>query len=257
MIDRVIVDGVDLQEVYGLILTYESEVKPPLLVEHYLEIPGMDGCLDLTESLKGDASYSPRIQEFIFDFQGDQYQFEDVKTKVSNFLHGRAHDYELTFDPGYIYHGRFALDSYYTLHRRGEIKFNVTADPWKRAESVHLSIAAASGVNVTLFNRRRRVSPTITVLRDTVIGFGTHSWALGPGEHYLNELVLEPGENHIFVDSKPTDGTNTWADVVSKLGNPTWNQIKDMTWAELAKYGQSYTDDATTAVVIDYPTYDL
>lgn len=254
----VIVGGVNLTERYGVILdTENSEFNPPELRTNYLDIPGMDGVLDLSEALTDDTNYEQRHDSMVFGVMYPR-EFEEMRTKLLNFLHGRDADYQLSWEPGYVYHGRFMADAAYSRLHYGEIRFAVDADPWRRADPVHLEIPAAQGVEAHLPNRRRRVSPTILTHSETVIGYKTQSWVLDPGETYLNELVLDPGDNVVFIDSKPSAGTNTWNDVLRLFGqSATWNQIKEMRWSELAKYGQTIKEDATSIVTISYDTYDL
>lgn len=257
MIDSMQVDGVDLREEYGMIMIRQSTLSPPTVDERYLDIPGMDGQLDLTESLTGDVVYKERVQEFQFRVLEKLEKFEEIKTRVSNFLHGKRHEYTLTFDPGHVYSGRFVISAYATHLNYSELTIKVTSDPWKRADDVHIEVYAANGVEAHLINRRRRVSPTIECRAQTVVGYKTMSWVLDPGVHDMNEIVLDPGDNVIFVDSKPFAGTNTWNDVVKAFGDVPWETIADQTWAQIAKYGQTFEDGPLTLVKIDYTTYDL
>lgn len=243
-------------EHFGMKLLRYYTLQMPEPRTKYLEIPGMDGQLDLSEALTGDVEYEQREQIFEFDVEGD---FEERKTQIANAILGRAFDYRLSWDMSHLYHGRIIIEEVTDIYPgKGRISLRVISDPWKRAEPVHLEIPAAQGVEAHLPNRRRRVSPTVTCISDTIIGFKNLSWMLEAGTHYLNELVLDPGDNVVFIDSKPRGGLNTWNDVLSKLGQSlTWDQIKDMRWSSLAKYGQNILNDDTSTVVIDYYTYDL
>ncbi len=86
-------------------------LSPPEPKTTTVEVPGRDGVLDLTESLIGDVTYGNRSMTFTFLIV-DLEQFEVVKTQVSNALHGRKFNFEMTMDPGYTYTGRFKINSY-------------------------------------------------------------------------------------------------------------------------------------------------
>lgn len=88
---RVTVGGVDLWERFGLVLTDESAYSPPAPKVYQVDIPGGDGCVDVTESLAGDVAYSNRSMELCFVVAHPE-DFEATKTAVCGFLHGRSFD---------------------------------------------------------------------------------------------------------------------------------------------------------------------
>ena len=109
--NRLIVDGVDLSVRFQMILLDGYTLSPPEPKTYTVDIPGGDGGIDLTSAMTGDVAYSNRSQSFTF-MVVDPDSFERVKTDVSNFLHGKSFDYQMTMDPGYTYHGRFSVTEY-------------------------------------------------------------------------------------------------------------------------------------------------
>ena len=110
--NRMIVNGIDLYEEYGLIFTDTYEMPVPEYKPYEVDIPGGNGKIDLTE-FTGDISYSNRSQKFKFCKlpEVSQSEFERIKTKVSKFLHGKRFSYVVSVDPDYIYTGRFSVTS--------------------------------------------------------------------------------------------------------------------------------------------------
>ena len=117
--NRLIVGGVDISEEYGLILMDGYTLTPPASKRYTVDVPGGNGLIDLTDVL-GDVAYSNRQQSFNFAVLRDEtdspietiQQYEKIKTRISNDLHGRKFKYQMTMDPGYIYEGRFEIKDY-------------------------------------------------------------------------------------------------------------------------------------------------
>ena len=86
--NRLIVNGVDLSVRFQIALIDGYELNPPEPKTYTVDIPGGNGVIDLTEALTGDVAYNNRSQKFTFICINPN-DFEKVKTKISNFLHGR------------------------------------------------------------------------------------------------------------------------------------------------------------------------
>lgn len=258
MYPYVIVDGTDICSKWDLFWTNDSVLGPPEVRTNLVEVPGMDGALDLTETLTGDAVYGPRAHEFVFLVLGER-DFEQAKTELCNLLHGKAHEYELSVDPGYTYSGRWVCDSYHSrLHHR-EIKFTVSADPWKRGGHRTYIVKGAGGKVQRLENGRRHVIPVITVQTPTLIEYQDRTWEVGadePGSYLIDDLRLAEGESDIYVNSAPSYCDTTWADLIDIYGDPL-EPISEKRWAELFVHKTDPPEGAEYDVVIDYDTYDL
>lgn len=233
--NRIIVDGVDLTTEFGLILMDGYKLSPPEPKTHTIKINGADGVLDLTEALTGDVQYSNRSQSFVM-YSFNDNQFEDTKRKVSNFLHGKAFDYVLTFDPGYTYHGRFSITEYsHAMYAYpgivGAISIDIDADPYKFKEKKVYKINAAGGVKISFSSGRKPVRPTIEVARETLVSFDGMETLLQAGTWRLNNVVFHEGDNvmylnsylgegDVLIDDHDTDTIATYADTM----------ISDLLW---------------------------
>lgn len=233
--NRIIVDGVDLTTEFGLILMDGYTLSPPEPKTHAIEIKGADGALDLTEALTGDVQYSNRSQSFVMYSFNDNH-FEDTKRKVSNFLHGKAFDYVLTFDPGYTYHGRFSITEYsHAMYSYpgivGAISIDIDADPYKFKEKKVYKINAAGGVKIPFSSGRKPVRPTVEVARETLVSFYGMETLLQAGTWRLNNVVFHEGDNvmyinsylgegDVLIDDHDTDTIATYADTM----------ISDLLW---------------------------
>lgn len=249
-----VVDGVDLTERFGVLYTDESELHPPEKRTEYVEVPAMDGVLDATELWTDDAVFGQR-QETAVLYVPEEYDFEQVKTDISNFLDGMRFDYSYSFDPGYTRTGRFRVTDYsgWHLHR---FEIEIDADPWKRGDHRHYDVNGAGGTRVTVENARRRVGPLFTVHQATLVEYEGRAWEIPEPGTWRLDLRLRPGVSQIYVNSAPTYCDTTWDDLAAMYG--TWDAIpKGTRWADVYVTKNDPPSGEQYRVAIDYDLYDL
>ena len=225
--NRVIVNGIDLSNVFKMVLVDGFTLSPPTPKTYLVDIPGGNGKLDLTSALIGDTVYDNRAQSFIFKII-DVDDFESVKTNISNFLHGKEFDYELTWDPGYIYHGRFKVMSYtkeaFNMGKIGTIQIDVDAEPYKRKEDQIFKVDAVGGTIVYLNSGRLRVRPLIETTGFLKVIFNNKLINLPQGTWNINDIILTEGVNKLYLNSYSIHNLK-WKDL--KNNNITWTGFKD------------------------------
>lgn len=220
--NRLIVGGVDLSTRFGMLLSDGYKLDPPEPKTYVVDIPGGNGKLDLTDSLLGDTAYNNRKQEFEFYIINVE-NFEKVKSQISNFLHGKSFDYEMTMDPDYIYTGRFTINGYshkaYSTGITGIVKVTVDAKPFKRLPDKVYKIKAIGGQMVYLNSGRMRVRPIIESDGYLKVGYKGKIYTLAQGTWRINDILFEQGVNEIYFNSY-------------NIYNLTWKQLKDnaVTW---------------------------
>lgn len=118
---------------WHLIPTTRPVVLPPSIRTKYVEIPGMDGNIDITEVLTGRPSYNNRsgTMEFVTDV--DFKQWHKLYSQIMNYLHGRRMRMILEDDPGYYYEGRFAVTQWKSDKIWSTITISYDVGPWKRS----------------------------------------------------------------------------------------------------------------------------
>lgn len=236
--NRVIVDGIDLTVEFQLILIDGFSLNPPQPKFYTIDIPGGNGVIDLTESLSGDVVYENREQEFTFKCIYP-LDFENVKTRLSNFLHGRFFKYQLTWDPNYTYKGRFSVVSYSHIGlaagQLGEIVVHVTADPYKYLPDKSYRINGAGGAMYRFYSGRKPVRPIITCTRPTYLTHNGETVQVGVGTFRINKFLFKEGPNDVYVNTYKITATK-WQDV-GRGGSKqsTWNQAKEYTWDEFQR----------------------
>lgn len=203
--NRLIVNGVDLAVRYNMVLLDGYTLSPPEPKTTTVEIPGRDGVLDLTESLIGDVSYNNRSMSFTFLIV-DLEQFEVVKTQVSNALHGRKFNFEMTMDPGYTYTGRFKIKSYTHMATWshgicGYIEVEIDAEPYKLKSHYVYNLNATGGAMFNLESGRKKVHPIVEISAPARIRFKDVVYRIGAGRFQLNDILFEEGINEIYINS--------------------------------------------------------
>lgn len=109
---------------YGAIMNY-ARITPPAVKENYVDIPGGDSSLDLTETV-GGIVYNDGLIDFkftLFDFA----QKEDMK----NDLHGRRFRIILEREPDFYYDGRLSCNSESWVAGWYELFMSAKVKPYK------------------------------------------------------------------------------------------------------------------------------
>ena len=223
--NRLIVNGIDLTERYGLILVDGYTLKPPEPKTYTVDIPGGNGVIDLTDALSGDTVYKNRSQEFdLYAINVDN--FEKLKSDVSNLLHGKSFDYKITMDPDYTYHGRFMVSSYthstYSNGKVGVIKVKIDADPYKYKKQQVIRVDAVGGKIVYCMSGRMRVRPSIETGGFLRVIFDGKKYELPQGTWDVNDILFEYGTNEIYFCSYDIRNL-MWKDL--KTNNITWGEF--------------------------------
>lgn len=230
--NRLIVDGVDLTIRFQMALLDGYTLSPPEPKTYTVDIPGGDGVIDLTQSLTGDVAYKNRQQTFPFMVVNPD-SFERVKTDVSNFLHGKEFDYQITMDPGYTYHGRFTVNEYSHASYAypglvGTFTISVDAEPYKLKGHMTYRLNATGGKMFRLESGRKPVHPVVECTQPCKVRWGNVLTQVPAGTYRLNDVLFTQGYNEIYI--------NSWT-----FYNITWGELGEgaahqMTWDEASRY---------------------
>lgn len=114
------------------ILPIERPVfAPPKPKTTYIDIPGGNGALDLSESLTGYPIFENRTGSFKFRVMNDYVEWHERYTEIMEYLHGKSMNAVLADDPNYFYKGRFTVDSWASGNTWSEITIGYTVEPYK------------------------------------------------------------------------------------------------------------------------------
>lgn len=116
---------------WKILPTERPVFAPPKPKTTYIDIPGGNGALDLSEPLTGYPIYENRTGSFTFRVMNDYVEWHERYTEIMEYLHGRSMNAILADDPNYFYKGRFTVDSWASGDTWSQITIGYTVDPYK------------------------------------------------------------------------------------------------------------------------------
>ena len=184
------------------VITNSDIISLPEPNTTYLEIPGRNGRLDLSEVLTGDVSFSNRTIKLQLAKSTSVEDLYNTCLHIFDYIHGRS--VKLTFDddPDHYYTGRASVSGPQRLRTAGQLLITVDSDPFRYEQEVYsCEWEAASGTEISgvLINTRKPACPTITVDTDCNLVIGTVTYALSSGEQTLPSIILPEGETAFTV----------------------------------------------------------
>lgn len=184
----------------NLILS-KADIPPATAKTNFVDIPGGDGSVDLTESL-GKTTYKTRTCKFTLSVLPSD-NFEDKKREISNLLNGQRFKITLDKDPDWYWEGRCSVDSYASSKNLHQIVVGAVVAPYKlKRELTRVSVTLEENVsmmNVTLLNERKHVVPTLTLDNKAAVITGGKSYSLEAGTHTILDFELTEGENEFQI----------------------------------------------------------
>lgn len=116
---------------WKILPTERPVFAPPKPKTTYIDIPGGNGALDLSESLTGYPIFENRTGSFKFRVMNDYVEWHERYTEIMEYLHGRSMNAVLADDPNYFYKGRFTVDGWASSNTWSEITIGYTVEPYK------------------------------------------------------------------------------------------------------------------------------
>ena len=204
-------NGISFDDVHSFddlsLILSEKDIPPATPKTTYIDVPGADGSLDLTEA-SGDVRFQDRSCKFTFTMlPSDRTEFEEKKTEISNLLNGKKCKITLDIDSDYYYQGRCTVDDYLQDINLKQIVVTAKVKPYKykqdvTAVSVQLGQTAKT---IYLDNGRLAVVPQIDCSNDnTVVVFNGATYNLSKGTHKLLDIQLKQGINTLTVSGTGT-----------------------------------------------------
>lgn len=205
---------------WHLVSTSRPLLSPPSVKTNYMEIPGRDGVLDLTDSLIGRPTYSNRTGSWDFVVLNEYASGEDWTTlynEIMEYLHGQNYKIILEDDPSYYYYGRLSVNQWRSSKTWSRISINYNVGPYKYdlsytdegwlwdpfnfelgyVQSVkNLPITANSTLDVTVINTIANYVPILLTSASGVqLTWDENTYNLAKGINYYPDIALSIGEN--------------------------------------------------------------
>lgn len=192
------------------LLLSAAEVSPAIPKTTYIDIPGADGFLDLTEA-NGEVKYSDRSLKFTFSMNPmhdlSESAWVEKMTEVCNRLSGQRCKITLDKDPDYYWEGRVTVDQFKSNKRVRQFAVSAKVMPYKKkqTETVVSFNLTEAGQTVSLRNSRKSVCPDFVCTNDnTKIVFNGGEYEFSAGSHRSLDIRLTEGENLLTISGTGT-----------------------------------------------------
>lgn len=208
-------------EDWGLLLV-EKTISAPEPKTKIVDVPGMDGVLDLTEAL-GAVRYGNRELKFRFKVI-DRERFYNAYTTVATYLHGRKRNIIIDDDPGFYYVGRCTMGDLKPGKIQSYFDVEVDAEPYKYetddamaqgrwlwdtfnfrtgiAQDTQYTVSGTQ--TITLINRGMAVNPTFTASASMSVRYKGTTYSIPNGTTTNYNILLDAGENTLTVTGTGT-----------------------------------------------------
>ena len=192
--DGVIFDLKHSYDYYNAIMNY-CRITPPEVKTNYIDIPGSDSSIDITESISGIRMSDGEIN-FKFTFLNG---VEDAR-KMINDLHGKRKTITLDSDIRFEMDGRITITraeiekNYYVVEAVAKVK------PYKTEKLLTIHEENVDGKKeIILNNTRKPVVPIITVEGNINLLFDNVKYKLINGTYQIPEITMYDGINRFIV----------------------------------------------------------
>jgi phage-related protein len=184
---------------YGLIVApYAIPLPEPQT--NFVEVPGRDGALDLSEAL-GTMRYADRIIPLTLYVRAP---FDALISAFAADVHGRRMNMIFDRDPTFYYDARITVEDAERHAGYCELSLECRAKPYKMEHfETTITVLPTGNATVTLTNARMSVVPTITVSAEMTLTYTLnmkeYTVNLATGTHIIPSLVLAEGDTEIAI----------------------------------------------------------
>lgn len=189
--------------------------NPPGVKTQYVDIPGGNGQVDLTESLTGYPLYENRTGSFEFYVENGHKKWNVLYSEIMNFLHGKSLTAYLEDEIDYVYIGRFNVNEWksdkwwslitidynvypYKKDRIGSLG-NWLWDPFNFETGIardYSDLIILGSMIYSIAPSEEPISPTIKLVSGSVsVSFNGSSYNLQSGNNYIPEIVITNSNN--------------------------------------------------------------
>ena len=123
--------SIDSYKDLGLLLI-PRKIPKPTPKTNYVDIPGGDGSLDLSEVVAGEIKYNDYVIPFEFHVIDEDLDWDSKVSEIANRLNGKKKNIKISSDPNYYYVGvRCEVNEFTSNKRLGNITINCRVKPYK------------------------------------------------------------------------------------------------------------------------------
>lgn len=199
---------------WGLLPKTRPTIAPPAIRTNYVDVPGLDGQLDLSEALTGCVGYQTRDFSAEFLVIDARNRWDTLYSEILDTLHGQRVKIILDEDPRYYYMGRVTVNTLKSDRKTATISIKAVCDPYKLEIAGSLddwlwdafnfetgsirdykALTVDGTLTLTIPGTRRPCVPTITVSDAMTATFGGKEYALTAGSNRISDITITQGDN--------------------------------------------------------------
>lgn len=212
---------------WGLFLKSKPVISPPTPKTVYVDIPGSDGVIDLTESLTGDVKFNNRTITCEFVVLNARNKWSNIYSEIMDYLHGQRMKVRFDEDPTYYYIGRLQVNGWKSDKVTSTIVIEGNVEPYKMEmfssledwewDSFNFETGIIRDYNelridesliFTIEGRRKSVVPTFIVTSDDGSGlkvrFNSVTYDLPDGSNRVLNIIIRDGKNALYFTGNGT-----------------------------------------------------
>jgi hypothetical protein len=207
-------DGLHSYTDFDLILNSVA-ISPAEPKTYYVEIPGADGKIDITDSM-GDVRYKNRTISIGFTYKGTHGEQLNAYSRLGNAVHGQRMDVSIDADSNYHYEGRVSIKK--CEHMPYACTFDVECDvePYKYHaadewlwdpfdfENDYVNEISNKQVDGTLelmvIGGKKNTVPWISCSNDMNLTYDGVLYNLKSGRNRILAVKIKEGENYFVFE---------------------------------------------------------
>lgn len=116
---------------WGLYITNTNCIGEPKQYTNYVEIPGRNGRLDMSEALTGQPVFISRQLTINLAGANDKILWDPIMSRIRNFIHGKVCKIIFDNDPNFYWKGRVSVVDFESAMTLGNFTIKVEAEPYK------------------------------------------------------------------------------------------------------------------------------
>jgi phage-related protein len=183
----------------GIWLTKYPEISPPTPKTSFVDVPGMDGALNLSKVLTGHTMYNRRTMQLEFAILAPRVMWPDVHSEIMDTLHGQEMSIILDDDPEYMYTGTLAVQAYDPGKVTSGVTITADLDPYKkRLKDTIKSFTVNGSKEATIRVERMPTVPVIAASAAMTMTFGGKSYSLTAGANEFDDVILRHDQVNAF-----------------------------------------------------------
>lgn len=197
------------------------EIGIPKTKTEYVNVPGMNGNLDLTEAQNGGVKYEMRELKFTFGVRNCSYEkWSGLISQIASDIQGVEKRIILDTDKGFYYVGRCEVDTSKSNDVTAEIVVTCTCEPYKISvassdeqwkwdtfnflngviqNTSDITInAASSWQKVKLYGWVHNETLRIVSNAEMKVRYRNSTYTISVGENIMYDLILYKGTNDLY-----------------------------------------------------------